>query len=1520
MRYKIVAFTLCLLLLLSGLLVVAQGLERDDREKVVTEDKIDEDRSVKENVEETIPERELIHDSYEPNFEDVSIDERWGRTNERVNLEGEIENKQAHQPYNHFHSESTLTGEISREDQNSVPWNDPNLAEDYEEREPIRINNNTDFADKASEENWSGNGTLEDPYIIEEYEIDGSGPGYSIYIGNVTDHFEVSECHLHNTSGGQGEYSMNSGVHLFNTSNGHISDNFLSNNTFMGIHLEHSHNNTISNNTAYSNEGHQILLEDSDENKVINNDIYGENLSLNRSSSHEDIEYSKDSVLVQVESPDKDMIRSMGQERALKLQTDHIADAVKGSTSRTYPAFDMAEISLNDGMDVKSAVEFLTSRDEVITAEPNYLMDFQKTPNDPGYDSLWGMPMIDTPSAWDITTGSEEVVVAVIDTGIDYNHPDLKDNMWTSEEGYHGYNAVNDSYDPMDDLGHGTHVAGTIGAVGDNGLGVVGVNWNVSLMGVKIGDAGGLTIGNAIAGLEYVLEKKKEGENIVATSNSWGGGVESELLYEAIEQHQKEDISFVAAAGNAGTDTDQNPFYPANYDLTNIISVAATDQNDELAYFSNYGRRSVHVGAPGVDINSTIPGGEYVHARGTSMAAPHVSGLVALLASHNSSYDHNQLKNAILSSADQPEDLQNRTLTDGRINAYQALELSPDPDNIRFWVHRPTLEAEWREETPISISLNDGVNPIIEANVTVDFSTRDDTVYLEDDGSQGDQIDDGYYTGKWVPQNLGEIDLTITAVLDGEWELTKNITTEVQGDSGIALVDSKSNSLSNNEINDNYYGISLYSSESNEFMNSTVLNNTHTGVRLYKSRDNEMIDHTISNNRNGILLEESDGNSVSYANISDNSIGVILQFSDNNTFSNNNLSNNNAGLIIENSIENQVIENEISNQRFYNLVLFQSTSNRIVNNNLSNQFFGLLIQNSNENRVKENKISNNLYGMALFQSDNNRVLKNNVSNNDLGIFHLEASYNKLEENNISNNMIGIYIGNSKNVELVGNIMIDGSIYMEGTSLEHWTTHSIDTSNTVNGDPVYYWKNESGGTVPQNAGQIILANCDEVEVKEQEISGGSVGILLGFSSNNKLMENSVTNSNWEGITLFESDGNLLENNLASENEFPGVFMFQSDDNILANNTASDNNYGIITFGSRNNTFNQNTVSSNQREGITLSESDENVLKSNAASENGYPGFYLYESNSNKFTNNTGSNNDYGVLIYRSDNNEFINNTVSSNNVEGITIRESNGNILKNNIASENEYPGIFLLNSDDNNFIKNTVGQNDFGFYLGLSNNNTFTKNTILDNGEVGIYIEDSRENLIFRNKIIENENQAWDNGDNEWDAGDPAKGGEGGNYWSDYDGKDRGDGVGDKPYNIEGDENRDNYPWMNQEMMKQYELTINLEGEGIVEVDGEKLDSEKGYTYKEGTEVELEATGDKGWKFEEWTGDYESIEENITITIEDDVELTANFQEEDKDILDRIRNIIDLPDLPNRPDGREIPGFSFFLLILGAVL
>ncbi len=441
----------------------------------------------------------------------------------------------------------------------------------------------------------------------------------------------------------------------------------------------------------------------------------------------------------------------------------------------------LQRVQLPSNLEVFAAIRLYQRNPDVLYAEPNYIWQKAQqvlvTPGDPSFDQLWGLHNIgqtfgipdadiDAPEAWDIVTDSSSVVIAVIDTGVDYNHFDLTDNMWRNTldcnangvdddgngfiDDCYGIDTFSNDTNPMDEHDHGTHVAGTIGARGNNGIGVVGVNWRIQMMACRfLGPTGGSTTG-AINCLNYVGLMKDRGVNVIATNNSWGGGGFSQSLLDAIQAHMSKGILFIAAAGNSNQDNDATPFYPASYYMPNVISVAATDHNDVLADFgggsgSHYGRRTVHVGAPGKNILSTVRNNNYASFQGTSMAAPHVTGLAALLKAHNPSRDWIAIRNLIFATGDIKASLQNRIVTDRRVNAHQALTCSNTPF---FGVLRPLTRISSGGPTTVSVININCATPA--GALTVTINPGGTVINLEDNGTGPDlAANDGIYSGTW---------------------------------------------------------------------------------------------------------------------------------------------------------------------------------------------------------------------------------------------------------------------------------------------------------------------------------------------------------------------------------------------------------------------------------------------------------------------------------------------------------------------------------------------------------------------------------------------------------------------------------------------------------------------------------------------------------------------------------------------------------------------------------------------------
>ena len=417
-----------------------------------------------------------------------------------------------------------------------------------------------------------------------------------------------------------------------------------------------------------------------------------------------------------------------------------------------------------------SGMKMLQASGLLESVEPDYLVSRAVTPGDQGLAQgwLWGLRNvgqndgtegidIDAIKAWNTSTGSPDVIVAVIDTGIRYTHQELSTQMWNNpdeiagngidddNDGYidnvFGVDTVNFDGDPMDDNGHGTHCAGTIGAAANDGHAHVGVAWEVSLMACKFlsGDGWGYTSG-AINAIDFAVAN---GARVL--SNSWGGGGYSQSLYDAIVRARDAGAIFIAAAGNSGLDTDSQPNYPSCYDVENIISVAAIDRNGFLASWSNYGRDTVDVGAPGVDIfsSSSDSDSSYAYYSGTSMAAPHVSGIVALMLANNEELSSSEVKAQVISTSVALDSLAERTVSGGLVNANNALNGGDDAQlELDLSISENPLRSGRSEA--IFAAVTDG-GPVTGAQVSGTMNGK--ALDFSDDGKSPDEkADDGIYT------------------------------------------------------------------------------------------------------------------------------------------------------------------------------------------------------------------------------------------------------------------------------------------------------------------------------------------------------------------------------------------------------------------------------------------------------------------------------------------------------------------------------------------------------------------------------------------------------------------------------------------------------------------------------------------------------------------------------------------------------------------------------------------------------
>jgi subtilisin family serine protease len=397
------------------------------------------------------------------------------------------------------------------------------------------------------------------------------------------------------------------------------------------------------------------------------------------------------------------IVKFKSAEREQVSYTALLAD-VQAIPARRLPAI-RAEVWRFDAgeTDVLTVVHRLEQDPGVEYAEPNYVIQLHRTPDDPRFDELWGMhntgQASGTPGAdisalntWDRCTGSG-VIVAVVDTGIDYTHVDLEDNMWMNPgetgldgsgndkrfngidddgngftDDVFGIDAHNDDSDPMDDHYHGTHCAGTIGAVGNNGIGVAGVCWKAQIMALKAFDAtGNGDVGSAVQCIDYAVQK---GARVI--SCSFGFDDYSQALHDIIAVAGASNVLLCASAGNDNADLDTHPQYPGALTLQNILTIASSDSKDRRSSFSNYGSTSVDLAAPGSEILSTAPGNSYQYLNGTSMATPHCSGAATLLLTIDPTLSCLEVKQLIMDTVDPLSAFSGITVTGGRLNLYRA--------------------------------------------------------------------------------------------------------------------------------------------------------------------------------------------------------------------------------------------------------------------------------------------------------------------------------------------------------------------------------------------------------------------------------------------------------------------------------------------------------------------------------------------------------------------------------------------------------------------------------------------------------------------------------------------------------------------------------------------------------------------------------------------------------------------------------------------------------------------------------
>jgi len=1002
-----------------------------------------------------------------------------------------------------------------------------------------------------------------------------------------------------------------------------------------------------------------ILLSFQPVSTAYSQDILQKNISLNHNRAPEknitNVKFVKGEIIVKFrESPDNNpAIININKKYKASSFDEIFKSDKKSKLSNIY------KIKIAENADIDAVISDYMGSGVVEYAEPNYIYRAMIVPNDTYYSLQWGHQKMDSEKAWDIERGSENIVIAIIDTGVQWNHTDLAANIWNNTDeiannsidddgnGYiddvRGWNFVSKNADPADDNGHGTHVAGIAAAVTNNSVGVAGMCWYCKIMPIKFLKFDGTgTDSDAALAIKYAADN-----NASIISTSWGAYIEnSSLIGDALDYAYSKNIVLVAAAGNENT---YLPLYPASYD--NVISVSALAYNSSAkADFSNFGY-SIEVAAPGESVYSTYYRNGYTSLSGTSMATPYVSGLAGLILSKNPNFTNRDVMNIIRISADPV--VSPAYIGAGKINASRALQINYSPPEAQ--ITSPSSEQVLQGVVGIAGSTDSGI-----INYTVEYGSG---AYPKEWATLG------FYTSSVINNTLAAWDTT--GVRDGEYTLrlrtndingwnvagvhvivsnndsicyscgdcsyklskngahvflAANITTcnciNIGGNK--TILDCNGNSISGcgwsyvDEDNWNK-GVGM-NGRSNVLVRNCTLMELDFSVYANNSVNVTVIANYINNSYDGVYFKNSN-NVIVYNNTFNINYDEAIKFfyAENSTIANNAFPFNYYGsILVDKSRYITTSNNTIGSTRreATQIGITNSDYNTISNNNVicGYEGDGIFLRNSSFNLIESNYVRSCYPAILLaLSSDNNLVLSNRAASSYVGIWLMSTLNNILMKNNMTTN--------------------DNNLYVSGESggigpKQHYN-HSIDTSNTANGGPVYYMFDKQS-TVFENftAGQIELAFGKNVTVRNLTIIGGD-GIGLMLTNDSRIYGNRISNV-ITGVEISFSYRNIVENNTIFNTSSSGVYVSGTFSALTAgNNTIRGNiiklskSYGIALLTEGNVVYSNGVYLAYY--GIYIG-SDRNIIRTNGI-YNSVNGIYIaYAQNDtieyNNFYNSSG----------------------------------------------------------------------------------------------------------------------------------------------------------------------------------------------------------------------------------------------------------------------------------------------------------
>jgi len=1020
--------------------------------------------------------------------------------------------------------------------------------------------------------------------------------------------------------------------------------------------------------------------------------------------------------------------------------------------------------------------------------EPNIRFEIDFIPNDPDWPKQWGPQKIEADWAWNTTMGDSSVLVAVVDTGIDWNHPDLADNYVPL-----GYDWANNDSDPMDDHGHGTHCAGVIAAVINNNIGIAGLA-QVRVMAEKgLGPEGGWADDLAKA----IVHAVDQGADII--SCSWGSYVRSTLLHEAVRYAYDHGVLVVAAAGNRRTDIKH---YPAAYD--EVIAVTATDQDDDPASFTNFGNW-VEVAAPGVKIYSTVWDDSYANMSGTSMSAPHVSGVAALIWSQFPSMTRDQVWAQLQYTA---EDLGDPGFDVyygfGRINARRAVEQAPAEHDV--------LILNWKTPSYIRLGSITTINTTILNMGASDES--DVTIQLLVKGSVVDSVTVGFLASglstsvscSWspiiegiynvtsyvvpiigetiinnnalsthirvrapqvikVPDDYDKIQKAIDAAFEGDtvfvasgtyyekvW-INKEDLTLVGEDQKNTIIDGQRRAdvvlvtvdgikisgftLRNSSREITYAGICVWMSEDVTIINTTTVSNYH-GIFLYSSvgvtlRNNNMTRNTYNFGVNGDGL----GDFIHDIDASNTVDGKPLYYWIN---EHNRHVPFDAGYVAVVNSTNIVVKDLNLTKNFEGVLFAYAVNSSIENVNASDNYYGIYLAYSNNNTAHSNAPINNYAGIHLHESENNNVNDNMPINNTNGLSLYYSKDNTIDFNKLLDNDFGLFLAKSNNNTVASNKALKNTygIYVTRSCYNAFKDNNM-TANEYNFGVV-------GNHLSHFIQEIDISNTVDgkpvyywINQKDREIPADA-GYVAVINSTNVVVRDLNLTNNVHGVLFAFTAESLIENVKTTNNTY-GIYLYGSSNNTMVYNTVtSKGKRGIQLINSSNNAIGNNMITNNYI-GIGLwLFAENNTISRNAVlnGTSGGVGLYLESSCRNAIGDNAIINNYDGIYLRSSDSNTMSNNNIVNNFWGGIHLRDSDGNTIQSNTAMNNVMDGIWLLGSQNNIVTYNTLLKNGFGISLEYGSDDNIIRGNKATDGAVGIHLSESRGNIISENTASNN--------------------------------------------------------------------------------------------------------------------------------------------------------------------------------------